>query len=222
MAAFQKALTIAEELGRKDPDDSHNHQLVGEAARRLADIERQTDPRAAMAVYDAGIRDIRNAKSTNVASQRTEASLLTASSYALRALHRDGEAKRRLDEAFELLRKTGDYPAANIQLGSEADFALRALASHYAANRQPGAAADTLRELLSKAKASNRDPKEDLRNALYVSDIYSELARVQRQDRHAQEAAAWEAARNEIWQHWDRKLPKNAFVQRQLALTRPN
>jgi serine/threonine protein kinase len=220
LPVFRQALALAEELERRDPDDVHHLQLEGEIARRAGDVLLPTDPLAALAVYDAAIPGIHGANGSNIAIHRTEATLLAASSYALRALHRPGEARRRVDDAFEVLLKTGDYPAFDIALGGEADFALRARADDYAASGQPGAAAETYRGLLAKTKASNRDPKDDLRNALFMSDIYASLGRIPRQDARAQEAT--HSARLAIWQNWDRKLPNNAFVQRQLASARSN
>jgi len=38
--------------------------------------------------------------------------LLAGSSCAARAIHRESDAKQRLDAAFRLLGETGDYPAA--------------------------------------------------------------------------------------------------------------
>ena len=112
--------------------------MTSELARHLGDILRHTDPQSALSVYDACIRGLHEARNRNVAIRREEAKLLASSSYALRALHRETNAKQRIDEAFEILRKTGDYPAAKIELASEADLALRALADHYAATGEPG------------------------------------------------------------------------------------
>lgn len=190
--------------------------------RHLGDVLRHTDPQSALRVYDACIRSVREAKNTNIATSREEARLLASSSYALRALHRESDAEQRVDEAFEILRKTGDCPAAKIELASEADVALRALADHYAATGQLAKAADGYRDLLAKVNELNPDPENDLRNAVYMSNAYEALARVLRQDRRPQEAIRWEAERRKLWEHWDSKLPSNPFVQRQLALARVN
>ncbi len=221
-AVFRQALDIADELAKKDSDDNGHYQLASEVGRHLGDVLRHTDPQSALRVYDACIRSVREAKNTNIATSREEARLLASSSYALRALHRESDAEQRVDEAFEILRKTGDYPAAKIELASEADVALRALADHYAATGQLAKAADGYRDLLAKVNELNPDPENDLRNAVYMSNAYEALARVLRQDRRPQEAIRWEAERRKLWEHWDSKLPSNPFVQRQLALARVN
>lgn len=221
-AVFRQALDIGDELAKKDPDDTTNHQLVSEVGWHLGDVLRHTDPQSALRVYDACLRSVREARNTNVVTQREEARLLAGSSYALRALQRESDGKQRIDEAFELLRKTGDYPASKIELASESDFGLRALADHYAATGQAAKATDTYRDLLARVKESNPDPQNDLRNAVYISNAYAALARVLRQDHRAEEAANWEAERRKLWEHWNSKLANNPFVQRQLASASAN
>jgi tetratricopeptide (TPR) repeat protein/predicted Ser/Thr protein kinase len=216
-AVFRQALDIADELAKKDSDDNGHYLMASEVARHLGDVLRQTDPQSALSVYDACIRSVREARNTNIAIRRQEAKLLASSSYALRALQRESDAKQRVDEAFELLRKTGDYPAGKIELASEADLALRALADHYAASSQLAKAAETYRDLLARVNQTNPDPENDLRNAVYMSNAYEALARVLRQDRRASEATNWEAERRKLWEHWDKRLPNNSFVRRQLA-----
>jgi tetratricopeptide (TPR) repeat protein len=213
---FRQAFTIINDLARIDPGDSSHHQMSGEMGRRLGDILRHTDPQAALAVYDTAIRNIRDMRNANVATRRTEARLLAASSYSLRALHRDAEAGRRLDEVFKILRDTKDYPADRIELDSEADLALRALADQQAAIGQSNMAVQTYLDLVSKLKAANPNPEGDLRNAVYVSNAFASLARILRSAGRTDDARKWDAERGKIWQHWDRVLPNNAFVHRQL------
>lgn len=209
---FRQAFRIADELAAKDPDEDLDHQLAAEIARRLADIVRHPNPESALAIYDAGIARIREVKNQNVATRRTLAVLLASSSSPALALHRTAEAKRRIDAAAQLLRETGDYPADKVELGSEADFSLRALADYQAAIGQPASAAATYRDLLAKLRASNPDPQNDLRDALYLSNAYGDLARILREDRQVREAAASAGERDAIWQRWNRKLPDNIFV----------
>lgn len=219
---YQQALSIAEELARKDPDDNSNHQLASEVGRRLGDVLRHGDPQLALSVYDACIRGDQEAENTNIATRREEAGLLASSSYALSALHREIDAKQRIGQAFELLRQTGDYPAPKIELASEADLAVRALADHYAAAGDSAKAADTYLDLLRRVNESNPNAETDLRNAVYLSNAYAALARILRQDGRTPEATRWEAERRKLWEHWDSKLANNAFVQRQLAAARAN
>jgi hypothetical protein len=46
------------------------------------------------------------------------------------------------------------------------------------------------------------------------------MAALQRRNGRIDLAAGLDARRLELWQHWDRKLPGNAFVHRQIAAIR--
>ncbi len=221
-AVFRQALDIENELAKRDPDDTTNRQLIAEVGWRLGDVLRHTDPQSALKIFDDCIRSMRESRNTNELTRREEARLLAGSSYALRALHRDADGKQRLDRAFEILREIGAYPAAKVELASEADVALRSLADYYAATGQPSKAAETYRDLLTRVSESKPDPENDLSSAVHLSNAYAALARVLRQDRRAEEAASWEAERRKLWEHWDAKLANNPFIQRQLAATRVN
>jgi tRNA A-37 threonylcarbamoyl transferase component Bud32/tetratricopeptide (TPR) repeat protein len=221
-AVFRQAMDIADKVAKQDSDETTDHQLVSEVGWHLGDVLRQTDPQSALTVYDASIQTVRGTRNTNAITRREEVRLLAGSSYALRALHRESDAKQRIDEAFEILRQTGDYPAAKIELASETDVALRARAECYAATGQAAQAADTYRDLLAKVNELHPDPDNDLGNAVYLSNAYAALARVLRQDRRTEEAARCETERRKLWEHWNRKLSGNPFVQRQLASARVN
>jgi tRNA A-37 threonylcarbamoyl transferase component Bud32 len=216
VAPLRRGLAIADELASKDRDDTSHHQLAGEIARRLGDVLVHSDAAAALAVYDHGIGQLHQVSSMNTAMRRTEAALLARSAFALRLLHRDADAGRRLDTAIHLLRETGDYPAARIELDSEADLVLRAMADHYAATRRAPKAEETYQELLAKLNAAHPDPENDLRQALQMSNSWADLARILRASGETQQAAQWAHKRERLWQGWNRKLPGNAFVQRQL------
>jgi hypothetical protein len=53
-----------------------------------------------------------------------------------------------------------------------------------------------------------------------LSRIYRSMAALQRRNERIDLAAGLDARRLELWQHWDRKLPGNAFVHRQIAAIR--
>jgi hypothetical protein len=68
--------------------------------------------------------------------------------------------------------------------------------------------------------ASNPDPQNDLLNAAYVSRLHTSLVTLLRRMGMGDKAAPLEAGRLELWRHWDRKLPNNPFVHRQLEAAR--
>lgn len=221
IAALEQAYDLAEGVASKDPNDWTSRNRVGSAGRELGDILRHRDPQRALAIYDHAI--LRLGEIANSAKARRDQSLVLAgSSYALRRLHRNSEAKQRIDAAIALLRETKDFPADRISPGGEVDTALRALADYQAGIGQPERAAGIYRELLDKVMASKPNPETDLRDANNLSAIYQALAGLDRRTHHPGQAKALDARRLELWRHWDRKLPDNPFVHRQLAAaTRP-
>ena len=68
--------------------------------------------------------------------------------------------------------------------------------------------------------ASNPDPQNDLLNSVYVSRLDTSLAMLLRRMDRGDKAVPLEASRLELWRHWDRKLPNNPFVRRQLEAAR--
>ncbi|HTP36691.1 MAG TPA: serine/threonine-protein kinase [Candidatus Acidoferrales bacterium] len=212
---LQRALDIDEALARKDPDDYTSRSYVSMAGRELGDILREKDPARALAVYDLSRQRLAEIKE-NAHARRDEVWLLAGSSYALRKLGRTVEAQQRIDAALENLRGLKEYPAAKVEPGGESDAAVRALADHYAATGRLDAAIRTYEELLEEVMASNPQPLDDLRHANALARLYGDLAKLQLRSGRAPEANALGERRLELWRHWNRKLPGNAFVMREL------
>lgn len=218
IAAFQGALDITEEAARKNPNDQTSRGRVATSARELGNILRHRDPGRALSVYDLASRRLGEIKN-NRKARRDQALVLASSSYALRRLHRTSEARQRIDAAFAILKETKDYPAERITLDSEAHSAVRALADYQAEEGQTQRAIETYEQLLDKVMASKPEPLTDLRDAAKLSRLYEASAGLYRRAGQTERAESMETRRLELWRHWDRKLPNNAFVRRQLAAT---
>ena len=143
-------------------------------------------------------------------------SALVGSSYALRRLGRAVEARQRLDAAFERLTQLKLYPSPQVKLGSEAEETLRALADYEAGNGAFPRAIEIYQKLLDQIQAAKPAPETRLADALGLSNIYRAEALLQRRIGRADLASALEARSRDLWQQWDRKLPHNAFIRRQL------
>jgi serine/threonine protein kinase len=212
---ISKALDLSEEMARRDAHDYTSRSYVSMNGRELGDILRDNEPARALAVYDLArgrLQEIKN----NTKARRDEVWVLAGASYALRRLHRPNEAKERIDAALAILQDLKDYPSDTVVLGSEADAAVRALADHYAGTGQTSQAVATYEMLLAKVRASDPKPETDLRHANGLSRIYQDLAALERRAGDASRAAMLDQQRLELWRYWDRKLPGNAFVRRQL------
>ena len=62
---------------------------------------------------------------------------------------------------------------------------------------------------------------EDLRDAPKLSSIYEALSKLYQRSGDTPKAEDMEARRLELWRHWERKLPNNSYVIRQIAASAP-
>ena len=214
---LREAFDALESAANADPNGYEARIIIATAGHYLGDLLRHTNPRSALDVYDHSLLRVREVPD-DVAARRLEALLLAGSSYAARWLHRESDARARIDAAFRLLRDTGDYPSAVLEPGSEADAALRALADDDA---ETGRLDRAIRTLCGSCAAACwhpiPDPQTDLVNAVSLTRLDASLAALLRRAGGADEAAALEAGNREIWRQWDRRLPDNPFVRRELA-----
>jgi hypothetical protein len=122
--------------------------------------------------------------------------LLVGSSYVLRWLGHESDAKQRLSRAFELLHAAQQYPADKVEPMSNTYHALRAQADDYAETGQAAEATDAYRQLLDKIMACAPDPQNDLRDATCLSHTWSALAGLLRRTGRTEEAKRLEAQRS--------------------------
>ena len=106
-------------------------------------------------------------------------------------------------------------PSAEVDLGSEPYDVLRAEAE-LEADRDVRRGIALYRQLLTRILASKPEPETSLDDANDLSKLFERMAALHRRAGQSADAAALEARRLEIWRAWDRKLPKNVFVLRQL------
>ena len=216
IALLKKSLEITEDIAARDPGESDSRQQIATVGRLLAELVRDDDPAGALAVYDQVLRHAGEVKNNTIA-RLNEASALAGSSYPLRALHREPEARARLDAAFAKLAELKRYPGVPIKAGTEAEDALSALADDEAARGNMTRAVDIYQKLVEQVLASGPKPETDLADATAVSRLYASLARLERRAGRPADAAALDARRSQIWQRWEKALPGSPFVARQLA-----
>jgi serine/threonine protein kinase len=213
---FQEAIDAIEETVKNEPKEYHDRVDLARYGLSLGNALRQTDPRKALEVYDRSLLRIREVPD-DIAARRAEASLLAASSYPMRWLHREVDGKDRIDTAFRLLHETKDYPTEVVKPGSEAAIAFRALADYYAESGQSNQAIQAYQDLRRRVMLSNPDPQNDLLNAARISRLDAALAALLRRGGRMAEAVILDANRLTLWQQWNRKLPNNPFVLRHLT-----
>ena len=170
LAVFQEGLDIGEELAKRDSIDYLCRRTVATLGLEIGNILRHSEAQKALAVYDHALARLREANN-NVGAQLYEADLLAGSSYAARWVGRREDAKRRIEEAFQLLRDAHQYPADTVEPMGRADHVMRASADEYAETGQTAKALAAYQELLSKLMAGKPDLQNDLRDATCISHL---------------------------------------------------
>ena len=214
LAAFQRAVDLAEDLAKRDSIDFLSRHSEAIYALEEGNLLRHKDPREALAVYEQALARIHEARA-NPSTKHDEAELLAASSYPVRWTGRTAEAQQRIDRAFRLLGEAQVYPADKIEPMSDAYHALQAQADHYSETGQTQKAMDLYQQLLDKLTAWGPNPDNDLRDATCISRTWTALANLQRRNGHTDEAARLESQRTELWNHWTSKLPNAQSLLRQ-------
>jgi serine/threonine protein kinase len=216
IAVYRRAVELMEEQSSRDPHDQNARDRLALCSRELADLLEEKDPQQSLAIFDLGIRRLREVKD-NVGARRREAEALAESSYPLRVLHRFPEARARIDAAFTVLRQTKDYPAQRLNPESAVVMAMRAQADYECHAGDRHRAVEIYEQLRAAMMASKPDPLGDLMDANKVSMMYYYMAGVYRRAGDTAKASETDQRRMELWRQWDSKLPHNSFVQRQLA-----
>ena len=214
IAAFERGLAIGRELLASDAKENlarYNHAL---GTWRLADAIRRRDPAHAVALYDEGISVLRGMPGGNFSRDVPLVNVLAESTLPLRQLHRDQEARERLDEAKRLgeaYRKTPSQSSLLVDdpiSRAEADWAL-------AAGRPADAVSwhRTFVTTLETLKATGFDPRNELTSAFVLSRRYRLFSEALAAAGQEAEAAAVAVKRRDLVQFWKQKLPSSPFVE---------
>ena len=213
---LRESFDLMEQLAIKDSKDSTSRYREVNSGTNLAFNLAQREPASALAIYDQYLLRLREVRDS-LNRQLNEAWCLAASSHVLLRLRRLPEAKQRIDAAFVRLREAGRYPAEQVEIKGAPEQSIRAMAEYQEALGQWERAAATYQELLDKVMASKPEPRNDLVHANVLSGLYTALASLYRRTGRTAKAEALETSRLELWQYWDRKIPNNSFIRRQLA-----
>jgi tetratricopeptide (TPR) repeat protein len=134
----------------------------------------------------------------------------------LRQLGRPNEARERIEKARGRLKELRFNPE-DVELGSEMEETLRALADNEAASGNLTYAIEIYQKLLKQIGSPETAEKFDVEDSVRLSTICDAAAALYSRAGQRELAARLAARRQELWRHWDQKLPNNSFVQRQLA-----
>ena len=217
IAVYRTAVDLTEHAAEGDPRDQTTRDRLAVCSRELGELLANKDPAESLAVFDLGIRRLREVKNNTTARQR-EAQALAESSYPLRRMHRFPEARQRIEAAFAVLTGIQEYPAKQARPDDEVAAALRARADYEAEAGDRKQAVAIYEQLFANLMAAKPNPTGDLADAAKVSTMYSDMARIYRLAHDPGHAGKMDEQRLRLWQDWDARQPQNVYVQRQLAL----
>ncbi len=212
-----RAFEIADGFVHRDPNDQNSRGRISVAGISAGEVLRDSDPKRALEIYDHLLRHASEI-GNNPSFRRFEVAALAGSSYPLRKLGKNGEAKRRLDAAFSKLEALKMYPSDQIKPESEPDRALCALADFEAGSEHYAKAASIYQELIQKMTAWGADPRAELSHAADFSRVYAGLESAHRRGGNTEGADEALAKRRELWRYWNSRIPSNSFIQRQMAM----
>jgi hypothetical protein len=208
---WERGLQIGREVIASDPKEVQGrfNQAVGDYL--LGNAVRDQDPARALAAYDEAIDALRPPGGSNL-SRQVLAMQLAESTFPLRKLRGDAEARRRLQEAKQIATDFRRQGANTLECdqsisAAEADWAL--------ASGHPLEAAERQREFLAEAKAEGADVNQmqNLNDAFTIARRYRLLAQALTAAGRSSEAAQAEAQRREIVEYWQKKRPGDKLVE---------
>jgi tRNA A-37 threonylcarbamoyl transferase component Bud32/tetratricopeptide (TPR) repeat protein len=202
---LEESLRMGRRLTALDPHDTQirfNHAV---AAWRLADVLRSRDPVNALARYDEAIAILRPMGGSRFRRDIPLAATLAESTWALRALGRNPESQRRLDEAASLC---SSYRNNAVIHETCTDFVSRAQAAVLLAGERPLAAAAVHRDWLEHTAGPKQmeDAKEDIHSAYVLATHYALLRDALSAAEKKVEADDAERKRRAVVEIWKAKL----------------
>jgi tetratricopeptide (TPR) repeat protein len=212
IAPLERVIAISDAFAGRDVNDSESRNRLFAASMVLGQIMVKKDAGRALEIYDHTLDRLAELPK-NASARRKEAWILANSTYALRKLGRNAEARRRLDLCLAHLKELNLYPADGIP--PEVNEALRALGDHEAATGSIPKAIEVFDDLRRRIAAGN--PETGLEAAVELSSAYTELIGLHRRIGQNEPASDLETRRLELWRRWSAKLPNNSLVSRQLA-----
>lgn len=214
---FRKAFDIVYQASLRDPKDFSLRDRLGSVGVSLGDALRDSDPERALEIYGVTLERLR--EGTEQLTKREESKVLSHSSYALRHMHRFGEARQRVEDAMGVLHSLADYQARVGLIGDEWHDAMQAQAELDLELGRSAAARATLLELYRQVEARKPAPETDLNHAAAMSRIYVALSRAAAALSLNEEAAKFDKLRLALWTIWDRRLPGNWYIRERLQET---
>jgi hypothetical protein len=213
VAYFERALQIGREVIASDANEATARFNQSLACWRFANTIRDQNPARALANYDEAIDLLRATTARNFTRDIPLVSVLAESTFPLRRLNREKEARQRLEEAQRIAAPYRDKPSPASQSCSE--VLSRAQADWALASGRPLEAVALHREYLAELEpdSASFDAAHDFSSAFLLTRRYRLLAGAARAAGLESEAVQAESKRHELVETWKKNLPTNPSVE---------
>lgn len=200
IAEYEKCLDLGRRGLQKDAKETMIRFNTAICAWRQGNLLQNVDAERSIAVHREAISLIRGLPRGAGGREVALASLLGESTFALRAVGNEAEARRNLDEARKLANATKDAPADTI--GSAWEAISRAEADWALAAKHPAEAAKIHEKWLAGVRYGEPAVKTDRRAAFMIARRYGLLADALRASRDQARAEEIERKRAAVLQPW--------------------
>ncbi|MEO8028445.1 MAG: serine/threonine-protein kinase, partial [Bryobacteraceae bacterium] len=214
-AILDRRLQLCREMLAADPLDQDARQDLSQGEIKQAKIVNRTDPARALVLFDEAFRSMSAAPETLARRDNYLILALAESTFSLRMLGRHAEILQRFAQIRKILGPL-DPKTANFGPTGTLESYLRAEAEEDVASGRLSKAIAIYRMMLDKFAADGYRPREDLADGLGQSLALTRLAELYQLAGDEEQSGRVSAQREELWRMWNRRLPDNSFVMREL------
>lgn len=213
---YEKALSIAEELAKQDPESATFKHDVAICYSKVADMWIDSDPKRAVELYRKA-QEINQFLLQNSSDEYRFVSrqALFARSVAV-PLARMGDhssALQQLQVSLETARKMVSMSPENYEGASAVHSAFKALGDLYFDTGDTGRAEEYYRQALETGEKFIATYPLDMYGQWHLANLYFDLGKLNKQKKNFQEALQWFHKSYGIWEDWPRRATSTVFDQ---------
>jgi hypothetical protein len=217
MHALETSVGISRKLMAADQQDHGVRIDFVQAELWLAQLLAKPRPSAAMPLFDEAWDVMRGEPDGSFLRNEYMIRGGAESTFALRSLGRESEARQRLDRIRAMFFANQDPQTMRIGPFNPIEAFVRAQAEVDAAAGRLPKAIETYRLLLQKFADLRYHPRDSLIDALAQSTKEARLAELLRLSGDRVRSRQYAESRLELWRHWNQRLPQNSYVMAQLS-----
>ncbi|MBL8233638.1 MAG: serine/threonine protein kinase [Bryobacterales bacterium] len=209
---FQNSLTLLRRFMREDPNDNDVRVDFAMGGVKLARILTNSDPQAALALFDEVYQTMYNAPKNAGRRKDYLTRAGAGSTYALRKLGRNAEAKARIQRVREEVWGGQDYAKTPFGPTGAQESLMRAEADQKESEGRLNDATALYRKMVECILKSDFQPRSDLTDGFNLSARIARLEELLRKTGQVAEADLLLGRRMELRAHWLKRRPAEPLI----------